>query len=508
MLYKKTVIETFNLTKKYGEFIANDQINLLIYEGRIHAVIGENGAGKTTLMNMLYGMIQPSHGQIFISNEEVKFLNPKDALAKGIGMVHQHFQLVNSLTVYENIFLGIEYTKNGKIDNKREIQEVEELIKEYNFDISATDKIESLSVGQQQRVEILKMLHKKSTILILDEPTAILTPQETEDLLEKLIQFKNMGKTIIIITHKLEEVKKCADEITIIRQGKVIAEVECSQYSEKELAAMMVGKEIILPSIDSSSNVGETVLTVKDVSLQNYKQIKLLDHISFEVRAGEIVGIAGVEGNGQTELIKILSGLILSTSGKIFFRNNDITSLSPEQLRRQYSIGIIPADRYSYGLSKGMSIAENLFADHLYLVENPFWHTIRKKYLKEQAKQLIKKFSIHTTSEENLLSSLSGGNAQKVILARELYESPDLIIAEQPTWGVDIGAIEFIHNQIISLRNQGKAILLVSSELTEIYNLCDRVLVFYKGKIVASDYTKNIDRESIGLYMAGFKREE
>lgn len=502
---KETAIETFQLTKRYGALAANNEVSLLINKGTIHAVIGENGAGKSTLMNMLYGMTSPDSGEIYVLSQRVHFNSPKDAIKMGIGMVHQHFHLVHSLTVFENIFLGSEICRFGIVYRDQEKKEIERLIKEFHFDLSADEKVENLSVGQQQRVEILKVLFKKSQIIILDEPTAMLTPQEADELLENLKQLKAVGRTIIIITHKLDEVKKCADEFTVFRQGKIVGEGAVANFSEKEMAFMMVGKEVRSPSAHGNVKPGKEVLSAHGITLKDSRGRVVLRDISFSVREGEILGIAGVEGNGQAELSKILSGLIVGYQGRIEYQGKVISRYTPERLRKECRIGIIPSDRYLYGLSKQMSIGENLFINRI--PEITFKFTLNTKQLRARAQNLIREFSIAAAGEEYPLGSLSGGNAQKVILARELSICPDLILAEQPTWGVDIGAIEFIHTQILRLREEKKAVVLVSSELSEIYNLSDRILVFYKGEIVASGTPKNLDRNTIGLYMTGIKRE-
>lgn len=501
------VIETKNLTKRFGNFTANSNINLKVLKGEIHAIVGENGAGKSTLMNMLYGLLQPTVGQILINGSPVTINDPRDAIKYGIGMVHQHFKLVPSFTVYENILLGDEITSGVRIDKKKEIAVIQDLIDKYGFNINPKDKIQNVSIGTEQRVEILKMLYRDVDILILDEPTAVLTPPEVKELLINLKKLKEIGKTIIIITHKLNEVKECSDSVTVIRKGELIDRVKTEDVSEKELAKLMVGRDVSLTTAKPEPKVGDELMTVSDLSIVNKDQVKLLNNVSFNVRKGEVLGIAGVEGNGQSEVIKVLTGLMASTSGKVTYNGSDITNYRPEQIRK-LGIGIIPEDRYKHGLCKEMKIAENLMAgyhDTGYFGKGIFYNL---KKIADNLDKMISSFDIRVAEKNGNVGQLSGGNAQKVIIARELSMQPELVIASQPTRGVDIGSIEFIHNSLIDLRNEGKGVVVVSSELSEILNLSDRIIVMYKGSVIGEVDAKSTNKEELGLLMAGVTDRE
>ncbi|ACD51989.1 ABC transporter ATP-binding protein [Clostridium botulinum] len=507
------IIQVTDLTKKFGDFIANNKINLDVKDQEIKCIVGENGAGKSTLMNMLYGLLQPTSGKILIHGKEVVMNSPIDAIANGIGMVHQHFKLVPSITVYENILLGAEIQgskwKRFFIDQKEEIKRVEKLIKEFNFDLNPMDKIEDISVGGRQRVEILKMLYRNVDILILDEPTAVLTPQEVDELMVNLKQLKKQGKTIIVITHKLREVMELSDSITVIKHGKVIGNVLTKDTNEKELAQMMVGRDVVLTVENNRKEHtnDEIVYKVDKLTTVNEYGKEVVKDISFEVRKGEVLGIAGVEGNGQSELVKLMTGLMCSTNGKVTLQNKDITNKWPKELRKS-GIGIVPEDRYAQGLCKDMNISENCIAgchDEKDICHNGFFDY---KKINEKRDEFVKKFDIRIGDINGNVSSLSGGNAQKIIIARELSIKPKLLIACQPTRGVDIGSIEFIHKQILNFRDEGNAVILVSSELSEVLSLSDRVVVMYKGKIVGEVDPKNVSTEAIGLLMAGIQNCE
>ncbi|KUO74697.1 MAG: ABC transporter ATP-binding protein [Clostridia bacterium BRH_c25] len=496
------IIETKQLTKCFGGLKANDNIDFHVEAGEIHAIVGENGAGKSTLMNMLFGLLQPTDGELFIRGKRVRIESPKTAIQLGIGMVHQHFKLVPSLTVVENIMLGCEPVRSLFIDRRKQLETVNKLIKDYGFDIDAAAKIRDVSIGVQQRVEILKMLNRDVDILILDEPTAVLTPQECDELMRNMFELKKKGKTIIIITHKLNEVKKCSDSVTVIRQGKVVDRVRTCDVDEKELARMMVGREVLLQVEKGSSNPGDMVYEVNGLCTQDNRGVKVLDHVSLKVCAGEILGIAGVEGNGQSELVRIMAGMMYSTEGKIVLKCKDITNSAPAGIRQQ-GIGIIPEDRYKHGLCKNMSIAGNIIAG--YHEREPYCDKqfLNMKAIKDHAVKAIACFDIRTDSVDKNVGNLSGGNAQKVIIARELSMNPDLLIACQPTRGVDIGSIEFIHKQIIGCRDNGKAVILISSELSEIMSLSDRIAVMYRGRILGEMPRSQATVEKLGLLMAG-----
>lgn len=502
------MIQTIDLTKRFGDFTANDHINIEVAPKEIKCIVGENGAGKSTLMNMLYGLLEPTEGKILIRGEEVKLKSPIDAIAHGIGMVHQHFKLVPSLTVYENIMLGNEEKKGFLIDKKTEIQKVTELIKKYNYELNPMDKIEDISVGSRQRVEILKMLYRNVDILILDEPTAVLTPQEADDLIASLKDLKEKGKTIIVITHKLREVMEVSDSVTVIKQGKVIGSMLTKDTSEQELAQMMVGRDVVLTVENNRESVGEkkVVYEAENLTTLNVYGKECVKNISFKVHSGEILGVAGVEGNGQSELVKILSGLMESTGGKSTFLGEDVTNWWPNALRKK-GMGIIPEDRYAQGLCRPMSIGDNSIAGYHGNPDVCKTGILMRKKINEKRDKAVKDFDIRVSDIEGNVASLSGGNAQKIIVARELAANPELLIACQPTRGVDIGSIEFIHKQILDYRNQGHAVILVSSELSEIMSLSDRVIVMHKGKISGEIDPKTVDMMRVGLLMAGISKE-
>lgn len=500
-------IETKNLTKKFDEFVAINDISMVVEKGEIHAICGENGAGKSTLMNMLFGLLKPSSGQIHINEKEVTFDSPKDAISKGIGMVHQHFKLVPSLRVYENVMLGEEICKAGYIDNKREKEEVQRTIDYFGFNLDANSKVSDLSIGEQQRVEILKMLHRNVDILILDEPTAVLTPKETSDLLDKLVSLKKEGKTIVIITHKLDEVKKYSDSITVIRKGEFITRVKTNDVSKEEISKYMVGRDVReIRSDGISSKLGDVALELKDIDFYTINGKKVLDNLNINVRFGEIVGIAGIEGNGQSELISILTGILKQSSGQFLYKGKEVVKCSPLALR-ELGFGLVPEDRYKDGLNSEMSIWENMIAGRHtedYLCERGF---LKKNRIMEKTNRLVEEFDIRNCDNINSkVSSLSGGNAQKIIMAREISSNPEVVVMSQPTRGVDIGSIEFIHSKILELRNQGKAVLIVSSELSEILNLSDRIYVMHQGKISGERIKDETNKEDLGLLMVGMDK--
>ncbi|OPX45713.1 ribose import ATP-binding protein RbsA [Ruminiclostridium hungatei] len=512
-------IEAVNLTKKYGDFVANEDINISIEQGEITAIVGENGAGKTTLMNMFFGLQRPTGGELKVQGKEVSFNSSLDAINCGLGMVHQHFKLVPSLTVFENILLGAELKKNfgifGKagfkspiIDRSLERKTVQKLIDDYKFELNSEDIVDSISIGAKQRVEILKMLYRNVDILIFDEPTAVLTPQEVDELLASFKELKNQGKTIILITHKLREVMEVSDKVVVIKRGRVVGTRNTKDTDAAELARLMVGREVILNvnKEDRDTSRSKVVYSVKNLSTVNNFGKKVLDDISFDIKEGEILGVAGVEGNGQSELVRVLSGLMESTGGSVSLHNQDITNWWPGELRAS-GVGIVPEDRYAQGLCKDMTISDNLIAgyhNNPCLCKNGL---LMKKEIEKQGDRLIEKYDIRIAERNGNVSQLSGGNAQKIIVAREFDSDPKLLLVSQPTRGVDIGSIEFIHRKILELRAAGKAILLVSSELSEIMNLSDRIIVMYKGKIVGELPGKNAGSERLGLMMAGLPAE-
>ncbi|MDO4478623.1 MAG: ABC transporter ATP-binding protein [Lachnospiraceae bacterium] len=504
-----SLIKVVNLTKKFGEFTANDHINLTVERQEIKGIVGENGAGKSTLMNMLYGMLQPTSGKIFIDEKEVSFHSPQDAMSHGIGMVHQHFKQVPSLTVYENILLGAEITKkigvikSPFIDKKEEIKRIRELIEKYRFQLDPMDVVANLSVGQCQQIEILKMLYRNVDILILDEPTAVLTPQEVDWLMENLKGLARDGKTIILITHKLREVMAVCDSITVIRHGQVVGETKKVDTNEKELAQMMVGRDVVLTVSNEGGNApsDEVVYNVSDIHAVNEAGAEVLKGVSFHVKKGEIYGIAGVEGNGQSELVRILTGMEIIKQGKVEIGGKDITNCWPDELRAN-KIGIIPEDRYRDGLCRDMSLDDNSVAGY-FTDEVCKKGILNRKAIHRNFMEQVKKYDIRISDEYGNVSQLSGGNAQKVIIAREFESKPTVLIASQPTRGVDVGSIEYIHQSIIDFRNAGNTVVLISSELTEIMSLSDRVGVMYKGNIIHEIDPKTTSVSDIGLLMAG-----
>lgn len=502
------IIETVGLTKKFGTFVANDHIDLAVKENEIKCIVGENGAGKSTLMNMMYGLLRPTEGTILLRGKEVNISGPIDAIAMGLGMVHQHFKLVPSFTVYENVMLGTEIKRPGTpfIDQRKEIETVQALIDRYKFELNPTDKIEDISVGSRQCVEILKMLYRNVDILILDEPTAVLTPQEVDGLFDNLRELRAQGKTIIVITHKLREVMELSDSVTVIKQGKVVGNLETKDTSEEQLAQMMVGREVVLTVRNNSGTTPKETIAfeAKDLCTINEYGKEVLHDVSFEVHEGEILGVAGVEGNGQSELIKVLTGLMTTTKGSVSLYGTTVTNQWPDDLRRE-GMGIIPEDRFAEGLCSTMTIADNCIAGYQGAADVCKHGILDRHAIAEKRDRFIADYDIRTGDVNGNVGELSGGNAQKVIVAREFESGPKIIIACQPTRGVDIGSTEFIHKKILEFRNAGKSILLISSELSEVMGLSDRVVVMYKGAIVGEVDPKKVTSSQIGLLMAGIK---
>lgn len=496
------ILELKNIRKVFPGVVANDKVNLAIKQGEIHALVGENGAGKSTLMNIIFGLYQHDGGEIIFKGKPYNITGPNDAIRQGIGMVHQHFMLVEPFTVVENIILGSEPNKGGILDIKVAAIKVKEISDKYKLKIDPYSVIENISVGMQQRVEILKTLYRGADVLIFDEPTAVLTPQEIEELYEIFTTLKNQGKTIIFITHKLKEVKSISDRITVLRKGKTVGTITTSEVDESGIAKMMVGREVLLRVEKEQAKPKDVVLAVENLTANDYRDLPAISNISFEVRSGEILGFAGVEGNGQTELVEVLTGLRKSTAGSIKFNGNNITNKSPRKFKDS-GIGNIPEDRHKRGAILDFDISENLILGFQH--KKPFSKPFKMDYkaIKDRAKKLIPEFDIRTPSPDVKIRSLSGGNQQKVIVAREISQDPDLLIASQPTRGVDIGAIEFIHRRIIEQRDQGKAVLLVSAELQEVMSLSDRIAVIYEGKIVGIVNSSEADEFKIGAMMTG-----
>jgi len=494
-------LELRNITKRFGTLVANDNISLTLEPGEIHSLLGENGAGKSTLMNVLYGLLQPDEGQILIDDKPVKFSSPGEAMAAGIGMVHQHFMLIPVFTVAENVVLGHEPTgKAGQLDLVAARKLVKEISDRFGFDIDPDAKIQDLPVGAQQRVEIIKALARNARALVLDEPTAVLTPQETDELMEIMRGLAKSGTSIIFITHKLREVQQVADRITVIRQGKVVASPS-PKASANELATLMVGREVDLETKRKPAKLGEESLVVKDLTVLDDRNHQMVDGVSFSIRDGEVLAIAGVQGNGQTELAEAIVGLRKVHGGSILVAGNDVTKSTVREVLES-GLGYIPEDRKKDGLVGEFTIAENLMLDGSFSA--PFAKGIQIDFAKrdEIAAKLIEEFDIRTPSAETLAKQLSGGNQQKVVVARELSRDLKVLVASQPTRGVDVGSIEFIHEQVIAARDSGKSVLIISTELDEVLALADRIAVMYRGRIVGIVDAKT-SREKLGKMMAG-----
>jgi simple sugar transport system ATP-binding protein len=495
------MLQLRNITKKFGNVVANRGVSITVEPGTIHAIVGENGAGKSTIMRIAFGFYKPDEGEIFFNGQKVEFSSPHDAIALGIGMVHQHFMLVENLTVAENIILGYETGNALNLDLGKAIRQISELSERLKLNINPTALIEDLSVGEQQRVELLKALYRRASFLILDEPTAVLTPQEVKELFTILRRMRADGKTIVMITHKLEEVLEISDNVTVMRDGQVVGELKTSETNAKELAKLIVGRDVLLRVEKTEPKIAQTVLKVENL-LVSGKHGLAIEGISLEVRAGEIVGIAGIEGNGQTELVEALAGLMPVKSGRIIYLDKDITYLSVKE-RIDLGIAHIPEDRHKRGLLLNFDLRENaILGIHSSdkIAKNGL---INRRAVESHTKSLIEDFDVRPADPNLLARYLSGGNQQKLIVGREFSISPKLLLVSQPTRGVDIGAIEFIHKKLISLRDKGAAILLVSAELEEVKSLADRLLVMRKGKIVGELDPNKTSVEEIGLLMTG-----
>ncbi|MGH3255221.1 MAG: ABC transporter ATP-binding protein [Streptosporangiaceae bacterium] len=519
-------LELKGITKRFGSLVANDRIDLSVAPGQVHALLGENGAGKSTLMNVLYGLLQPDEGEILLDGKPTKFRSPNDAIAAGIGMVHQHFMLVPVFTVAENVTLGIEetglsglrdtrlgrsapafadflasFTKlSGMLDRRRTRRDVGELSRRYGLELDPDALVEDLPVGIQQRVEIVKALVRNATVLILDEPTAVLTPAETEDLFRIVKQLKDGGTSVVFISHKLKEVQAIADTITVLRRGAVVGERPPSA-TEDELAALMVGRNVQLRVSKEAAKPGDVVLDVSDMTVADQTGRVWVNDLSFQVRAGEILGVAGVQGNGQTELCEALMGLRPTASGHVRLDGHDLTHATPSQ-RLEAGLAYVPEDRQEDGLVGDFSVADNMVLDQYY--RPPFASGIKLHLgaIAENAAELVKEFDVRTSSAQTPVGTLSGGNQQKVILARELGRDHKVLVASQPTRGLDVGSIEFVHKRIVEQRDHGVAVLIVSAELDEIYALADRIAVIYEGKITGFR-PPTVPAEELGLLMAG-----
>ena len=503
----ENVIEMREITKVFGEFVANDKINLELRKGEIHALLGENGAGKSTLMNMLAGLLEPTSGEIVVNGQVVKLDSPSKAASLGIGMVHQHFMLVEAFTVAENIILGSELTKNGVLDIARATREINELSERYGLAVDPSAKVADISVGAQQRVEILKTLYRGADILIFDEPTAVLTPSEIDELMAIMKNLVKEGKSIILITHKLDEIRAVSDRVTVIRRGKSIETVEIAGATNADLAEMMVGRSVSFKTEKQEAQPKEVILSIKDLVVNENRGVPAVKNLSLDVRAGEIVGIAGIDGNGQSELIQAITGLRKIESGSVELKGQSIVGLHPRQIT-EMSVGHVPEDRHRDGLVLEMMISENIALQTYYKEPHSKKGILNYTNIIGYAKQLMQEFDVRAASEIVPASALSGGNQQKAIIAREVDRNPDLLIVSQPTRGLDVGAIEYIHKRLIQERDNGKAVLVVSFELVEILNVSDRIAVIHDGKIQGIVTPETTNKQELGVLMAGGELEK
>jgi len=499
-----------NIMKIYANgVVANEDVTFELEKGEIHSLLGENGAGKSTLMKILFGIEAPEQGEIILRGEKTTIKSPQDAISKGIGMVHQHFMLVPSLTVAENIILGIEPKKGGLFtDMNKAIKISEEIAKKYNFDIDVTARVEELPVGIKQKVEILKALYRGAEILILDEPTAVLTPQETDELFIQLKKLRELGHTIIFISHKLDEIKAICDRATIMRSGKSQGTYSVKDISTDEMSKLMVGRDVVLKFDKKPVNLGKVAMSVRNLTVKGSTGKTRVDNLSFDIKSGEILGIAGVEGNGQGHLIEVLTGLNKQYSGNIQIFNSDVKNLSIKDIR-DLKVAHIPEDRMTLGCAKNMSILDNMFSNQYQNEEYSGKVMLKTKKIEEKAKELIKEYLVKCSSHKQNIGMLSGGNIQKVVVAREFSANPKIIIANQPTRGIDVGAAEFIRKRIIKFRDEGCAVILISADLNEVFELSDRLAVIYKGQFsgVFTD-VKSLTEEELGKYMLGIKKDE
>lgn len=498
----ENVIEMRDITKVFGGFVANDKINLHLRKGEIHALLGENGAGKSTLMNMLAGLLEPTSGEIAVNGQVVNLDSPSKAASLGIGMVHQHFMLVEAFTVAENIILGSELTKNGVLDIAGASKEIKALSERYGLAVDPSAKVADISVGAQQRVEILKTLYRGADILIFDEPTAFLTPSEIDELMAIMKNLVKEGKSIILITHKLDEIRAVSDRVTVIRRGKSIETVEIAGATNADLAEMMVGRSVSFKTEKQASKPKEVVLSIKDLVVNENRGVPAVKNLSLDVRAGEIVGIAGIDGNGQSELIQAITGLRKVESGSIELKGDSIVGLHPRQIT-ELSVGHVPEDRHRDGLILEMMISENIALQTYYKEPHSKNGILNYSNITSYAKKLMEEFDVRAASELVPAAALSGGNQQKAIIAREIDRDPDLLIVSQPTRGLDVGAIEYIHKRLIEERDNGKAVLVVSFELDEILNVSDRIAVIHDGKIQGIVSPETTNKQELGVLMAG-----
>jgi simple sugar transport system ATP-binding protein len=501
------VLELRGITKQFPGVLANDDVDFDLRRGEIHALLGENGAGKSTLMNILYGLYKPDAGEIRLSGKPVSFGSASDAIQAGIGMVHQHFMLIPVMTVAENVVLGTEPLRGGVfLDERAAERRVSDMARTFRFSVDPSALVEDIGVGQQQRVEIMKALYRNADVLILDEPTAVLTPQEASDLFEILRTLRREGISIIFISHKLNEVLEIADRITVLRRGRVIETVPAAGATHEGLARAMVGRDVLLRVEKDAADPGEAILTVENLHVLDDRELETVHGLSLEVRAGEIVGIAGIDGNGQSELVEAIVGLRRPTEGRILVKGQEITRDDPKHLI-DAGVGHIPEDRHRRGLVLNFTVAENLsLHEYRRPTESRFgWLSPRRMITRAQ--KLIRDYDVRGGGPNTTAGSLSGGNQQKVVIAREIEAEPEVLVAAQPTRGLDVGAIEYVHRRLVQARDAGKGVLLVSLELEEIRSLSDRILVLYEGRIVG-EYTPETSEEELGLAMTGGKRGE
>lgn len=506
----QVVLQMNHIMKIYGNgVVANEDVSLELRKGEIHALLGENGAGKSTLMKVLFGIEQPDQGEIILKGKPAVIKSPQSAISQGIGMVHQHFMLVPSLTVAENIILGVAPKKGLFIDNAKAVKAAQDIANEYNFDIDVNQKVEEIPVGVKQKVEILKALYRGAEILILDEPTAVLTPQETDELFVQLLKLKEKGHTIIFISHKLDEIKKICNRATIMRNGRSMGTYEVADISTQEMSRLMVGREVSLKFDKNEQHLTKDVyLKVRNLSVNNSQGVLKVDDLSFDLKGGEILGIAGVEGNGQTELINTLTGINKKYRGQISIKGKDIAEASIKDIR-EMKMAHIPEDRMVSGCAKNLTIQENLFSNQYELPEYSGKLLLKTKAIEKRSDELIKEFLVKCKSRKQNVGMLSGGNIQKVIVAREFSTMPDIIIANQPTRGIDVGAAAFIRKRLLEFRDAGCAVILISADLTEIFSLSDRLAVMYKGKF-AGFFTDvdSVTEDELGQHMLGIKKDE
>jgi simple sugar transport system ATP-binding protein len=502
------VLELKGITKRFPGVLANDHIDLTLNEGEVLGLLGENGAGKSTLMNVLYGLYTADEGEIYVRGKQVDIQSPNDAIDLGIGMVHQHFMLIPVLTVAENVMLGMESVKNGVfLDRKDAADRIREISEKYGLQVDPNALVGELPVGLQQRVEIIKLLYRNADILILDEPTAVLTPQEVEGLFEVIRSLVSQGKSVIFISHKLKEVLELSHEIAVLRGGKLVGTADPKESDERDLASLMVGREVILTVPKDAAQPEETILSVENLRVMGDRGKVAVDGLSFEARAGEIVGVAGVQGNGQTELVEVLTGLRSAVSGRVQLLGQDVTAASPRVITETGSAHI-PEDRQRDGLVLGYPVADNLILNTYYLPPIAKGIVMQEEVVENRAENLVEEYDVRTPSILTPAGNLSGGNQQKVIVARELSRDVRLVIASQPTRGLDVGSIEYIHSQLVRKRDEGAAVFLVSAELDEVLSLADRIIVMYEGRIMDILPAEAATKEEIGLLMAGVHSEE